>query len=311
MEGYLHLRIAPWLRRLITRLIALVPAVLVIGLTGEESTQQLLVLSQVILSLQLSFAVIPLIHFTSNRRNMGAFATPWWGQVLAWVVAAIIVALNGKLVFDQIVDVGRPGGASRGCGSGPFPLSWLVGSVLLGADRRRSRACWSGSRSSRWFGPRPPGRRRPACQLDWDEALRPRPLATDRRGPGAQPADAEILNRALSLAQADGGRPELVLAARRRYARSPASTAPRRPTGRPGPTPATSPSWSPTLRERGLLVPARSCSTAPTPPASSSATCGAIRSTCWSSARTATAWSATCSSARPWTGSATAWRSRC
>ena len=86
MEGYLHLRIAPWLRRLITRLIALIPAVLVIGLAGEQSTQQLLVLSQVILSLQLSFAVIPLIHFTSNRRNMGAFATPWWGQVLAWSV---------------------------------------------------------------------------------------------------------------------------------------------------------------------------------------------------------------------------------
>ena len=87
MEGFLHLRIAPWLRRLITRSLALVPAVLVISLTGEQSTQQLLVLSQVILSLQLSFAVIPLIHFTSNRRNMGSFATPWWGQALAWVVA--------------------------------------------------------------------------------------------------------------------------------------------------------------------------------------------------------------------------------
>ena len=79
MEGYLHLRIAPWLRRLVTRLIALMPAVLVISLAGEGSTQHLLVLSQVILSLQLSFAVIPLIHFTSNRRNMGAFATPLVG----------------------------------------------------------------------------------------------------------------------------------------------------------------------------------------------------------------------------------------
>src|SRR5262249_8876824 len=81
MEGYLHLRIAPWLRRLVTRLLALVPAVVVIAVAGERSTQELLVLSQVILSLQLSFAVVPLIHFTSNRRNMGAFATPWWGQV--------------------------------------------------------------------------------------------------------------------------------------------------------------------------------------------------------------------------------------
>ena len=64
--------------------------------------RRLLILSQVILSLQLSFAVIPLIHFTSNRRNMGAFATPAWGQVLAWSAAAIIVGLNGKLVLDQI-----------------------------------------------------------------------------------------------------------------------------------------------------------------------------------------------------------------
>ncbi len=80
----------------------LFPAVVVISLAGEQSTQRLLILSQVILSLQLSFAVIPLIHFTSNRRNMGPFATPWWGQVLAWTAAAIIVALNGKLVLDQI-----------------------------------------------------------------------------------------------------------------------------------------------------------------------------------------------------------------
>ena len=85
MEGYLSLRMAPWLRRLITRLIALVPAVVVIALAGEDATQRLLILSQVVLSLQLSFAVIPLIHFTSNRRNMGQFATPWWGQMLAWM----------------------------------------------------------------------------------------------------------------------------------------------------------------------------------------------------------------------------------
>src|SRR5262249_5365082 len=76
MEGYLHLKIAPWLRRLVTRLVALLPAVVVIATAGEGATQHLLVLSQVILSLQLSFAVIPLIHFTSNRKNMGVFATP-------------------------------------------------------------------------------------------------------------------------------------------------------------------------------------------------------------------------------------------
>ncbi len=104
MEGYLHLRMAPWLRRLITRLIALIPAVVVISLAGESSTQSLLILSQVVLSLQLSFAVIPLIHFTSNRLNMGEFATPLWGKVLAWATAAIIVGLNGKLVLDQVAE---------------------------------------------------------------------------------------------------------------------------------------------------------------------------------------------------------------
>src|SRR5262249_2182625 len=121
MEGYLHLRIAPWLRRLATRLIALTPAVLVIAFAGEGATQQLLVLSQVILSLQLSFAVIPLIHFTSNRRNMGFFATPWWGQGLAWVTAVVIVGLNTKLVFDKIGDwVALASGS--GIAIGPLPL---------------------------------------------------------------------------------------------------------------------------------------------------------------------------------------------
>ena len=85
-----------------------------IAIVGEGSTLQLLVLSQVILSLQLSFAVIPLIHFTSNRRNMGAFATPWWGQALAWSAAAVIVGLNGKLVSGQDRRVGRDGVSARG-----------------------------------------------------------------------------------------------------------------------------------------------------------------------------------------------------
>ena len=141
MEGYLHLRIAPWLRRLVTRLLALIPAVVVIALAGESATQHLLVLSQVILSLQLSFAVIPLIHFTSNRRNMGAFATPWWGQVLAWLTAAIIVALNGKLVLGPDRASGSRWRPSRGRGSGRCPrLGWwrsglygLAGAVALPA----------------------------------------------------------------------------------------------------------------------------------------------------------------------------------
>src|SRR6201986_4922380 len=131
MEGYLSLRMAPWLRRLITRLIALVPAVIVIAVAGEDATQRLLILSQVVLSLQLSFAVIPLIHFTSNRRNMGQFATPWWGQILAWTAAGVIVALNGKLVLDQI---GQAVSYAAGLTArfGPIPVSWLVAGALYG-----------------------------------------------------------------------------------------------------------------------------------------------------------------------------------
>jgi len=102
MEGYLNLRIRPWLRRLITRLLAVIPAILTIMYFGEGSTTGLLVLSQVVLSLQLPFAVIPLIHFVSDRRRMGEFAIRPWLQVMAWVVAAIILALNIKLVIAEI-----------------------------------------------------------------------------------------------------------------------------------------------------------------------------------------------------------------
>jgi len=100
MEGFVNIRLAPWLRRLITRLIAIAPAVLVIALFGEGKTTDLLLWSQVILSLQLSFAVIPLILFTNDRQKMGRFANPLWIKVLAWVTAGLVVVLNAKLVFD-------------------------------------------------------------------------------------------------------------------------------------------------------------------------------------------------------------------
>jgi len=100
MEGFLNIRLRPWLRRLITRLIAIVPAVIVTALYGETGTAKLLVLSQVILSMQLSFAVIPLIIFTSDRAKMGQFANVAWIKLLAWITAAIIVSLNAKLLLD-------------------------------------------------------------------------------------------------------------------------------------------------------------------------------------------------------------------
>lgn len=100
MEGFLNIRLRPWLRRLITRAIAIVPAVCVIGIFGEGRTTDLLIWSQVILSLQLSFAVIPLVRFTSEKAKMGEFANPLWIKLLAWPVALTIVVLNLKLLFD-------------------------------------------------------------------------------------------------------------------------------------------------------------------------------------------------------------------
>jgi len=100
MEGFLNIRLRPWLRRLITRLIAIIPAVIVAALFGASGTAKLLLLSQVILSLQLSFAVIPLVLFTSDRRKMGQFVSPLWLRTLAWITTAVIVLLNGKYLCD-------------------------------------------------------------------------------------------------------------------------------------------------------------------------------------------------------------------
>jgi len=104
MEGFLNFRMRPWLRRLITRLAAVVPAAVTIYISGEEGIYRLLILSQVVLSLQLPFAVIPLIHFTSDRRRMGMFSNRTWVKLLAWAAAASIVALNARLVAGSIAE---------------------------------------------------------------------------------------------------------------------------------------------------------------------------------------------------------------
>ncbi len=123
MEGFLNLRMRPWLRRMLTRLLAIVPAVWVILSAGETATYQLLILSQVVLSLQLPFAVIPLIRFTSDEYRMGEFANKPWVKTLAWTCAAIILGLNFWLAWGTLSDV---------------PSAWwlllapvLVGLVLL------------------------------------------------------------------------------------------------------------------------------------------------------------------------------------
>ena len=102
MEGYLNLRISPALRRMITRLLAIVPAVVVILISGEENAGNLLIFSQVILSLQLAFAIVPLIHFVSNKQKMGVFALKMYVKIIAWSIATLIVCLNFKLVYDEL-----------------------------------------------------------------------------------------------------------------------------------------------------------------------------------------------------------------
>jgi manganese transport protein len=99
MEGFLNLRLRPWLRRLITRGIAIVPAIIVTALYGSSGVAKLLIFSQVILSAQLSFAVVPLVLFTSNKKRMGEFVNPPWLKTLAWLVAVVIAGLNLTLLY--------------------------------------------------------------------------------------------------------------------------------------------------------------------------------------------------------------------
>ncbi len=105
MEGYLRLRISPWIRRLLTRLVAIVPAILVVVISGEKSVGELLIFSQVLLSLQLGFAIIPLIHFVSDKKTMGRYAIKWYTKTGAWGVTIILVFLNLKLVENELKTV--------------------------------------------------------------------------------------------------------------------------------------------------------------------------------------------------------------
>jgi manganese transport protein len=100
MEGFLHIRLPAWMRRLLTRSVALIPAAGVTLFYGEGETSKLLILTQVILSLQLPFAIVPLVQFTANRRKMGDLVAPRWLTAVATVIAATIIVLNAKLIFD-------------------------------------------------------------------------------------------------------------------------------------------------------------------------------------------------------------------
>jgi manganese transport protein len=100
MEGFIHLKVSPWLRRMITRSLAIIPTIIVVAVAGEQGTEKLLILSQVILSLQLSFAVVPLVMFTGSRKTMGEFVNGRWLQGLAWFTAVLIAGLNGWLLVE-------------------------------------------------------------------------------------------------------------------------------------------------------------------------------------------------------------------
>jgi manganese transport protein len=98
----LQIKLKPWVRRLMTRMLAVIPALLVIGFCGEQQVSSLIIFSQVILSLQLPFAVIPLVLFTGNRQIMGEFVSPGWLKAAAWSIATVIVGVNGWLLWHTI-----------------------------------------------------------------------------------------------------------------------------------------------------------------------------------------------------------------
>ena len=127
MEGYLNLRIAPWLRRLITRMIAIIPAMIVILIYGEEETGAMLIFSQVILSLQLGFAIVPLIHFNSDKEKMGVFVIKPWVKIAAWIIATTIITLNVKLVINEVT------GWLAGAGDNAWILWITVVPAVIGA----------------------------------------------------------------------------------------------------------------------------------------------------------------------------------
>ncbi|RYD70958.1 MAG: iron/manganese transporter, partial [Sphingobacteriales bacterium] len=105
MEGYLSLRLNPILRRLITRLVAIVPAIIVIAVYGEDEVDALLVMSQVVLSLQLGYAIIPLIHFVSDKKSMGNFVIKPHVKIAAWLIASVLVFLNLKMLFNEVTPI--------------------------------------------------------------------------------------------------------------------------------------------------------------------------------------------------------------
>ena len=192
MEGFVNIRLRPWLRRLVTRALAIIPAVITISVAGEEATGELLVFSQVLLSMQLSFAVVPLIHMVSDRKRMGAFAIGALPKTLAWACAGVIASLNVKLVVDEIGGwVALGGTAGTVARYVAVPVALAVGALLvyvllepfLFVGRRKM----------------PPDVHRPEV----DEVEPARPFRKIAAALDFGEADAEVLSRAAGLASAN------------------------------------------------------------------------------------------------------------
>jgi manganese transport protein len=192
MEGFVRIRLRPYLRRLITRSIALLPAVVVIWISGDQGTYQLLIFSQVVLSLQLPFAIVPLVHFTSDKLKMGSFASKWWVKALAWITSAAIIILNGKLVYDEIMDW-ITGGA-------PLLISILTISIAAGISLFLVYIILlpiiRGEKS--WAAEKPSGA---SAVIEGIQTHRSKHIAAAL---GRDDSDTAIVGRALSLAKAAG-----------------------------------------------------------------------------------------------------------
>jgi manganese transport protein len=191
MEGFVKIRLRPYLRRLLTRSIALIPAVVVISISGSEGTYKLLILSQVILSLQLPFAIVPLVHFTSDRLKMGSFVNKAWVKMLAWTTSIIIIALNVKLVHDQLRDWiagGTPTAVSiLSVGIAAAVFLFLVYIIVLPFIR--------GARG--WKEERTTG------AMKVIENIETRPVKKIAAALGRDDSDAAVVSRAMSVAKSE------------------------------------------------------------------------------------------------------------
>ncbi len=197
MEGFLRFRIRPWLRRLMTRALAIIPAVAVILAVGEKGVYNLLILSQVVLSLQLSFAVVPLVRFTGSKQKMGPFVSPPWLQVLAWLVTAAIMALNGELVFQQVSDwIVAAGGWGWLVGLACVPLALALVALLVWMTFRREKT-------------RPEGAGVSADEVAVRAARAPRQFRRIGVALEVRPSDTVMLAEAVALARTH--KAELVL----------------------------------------------------------------------------------------------------